>query len=298
MGAVIESIATWRAPAGAAPTSVEMATRAASEALRDAGGAPDSIDLVISTGVFRDRNVYEPAMAPFVQAGIGANPDFQGSARGTFSFDVSNGTCGFLTGLHVAEGLIASGDRRRALVVASDATPPGEQPLDRGIPAIGAAALLSPGDDDEGVRAFETETFPEHRHRHAARGHWIRGRHLLRVEQDEGYVAACAESAERATLGFLERRHLSLNDFDLVVPSVSPAGFAEAFLARPGLEGNRGLRLPPDVEGGHTTGVACAMAVALKSAERHDPLDLLVVAAGAGVTAALLWYRIGGRERS
>jgi 3-oxoacyl-[acyl-carrier-protein] synthase III len=115
------------------------------------------------------------------------------------------------------------------------------------------------------------------------------------VERHESFVGACAEAAERATLGLLERRGVSLGDFDLLVPAPAPEGFADAFLARPGLQGARAARPPAGVSFGHTAAAACAMAEALESSRDRGAASLLVVAAGAGLTVALLWYRARAR---
>ena len=54
--------------------------------------------VLVHTGVYRDENICEPAMAPFIQRRVGANPALPPlGAPGTFSFDLVNGGCGFLS---------------------------------------------------------------------------------------------------------------------------------------------------------------------------------------------------------
>ncbi|MDH3844585.1 MAG: hypothetical protein OES69_11655, partial [Myxococcales bacterium] len=55
------------------------------------------------------------------------------------------------------------------------------------------------------------------------------GRNVLQVDQGEGYAARCAECALTSTGPFLESAGLNVKDIDLVVPSPTPAGFADTF---------------------------------------------------------------------
>ena len=91
---------------------------------RTAGRDADDIDLLVNAGIYRDRNLGEPALAAMIQEDIGANPeDPHAGAHGTFSFDIANGTCGVLTALQIVDGFLRSraidvrprrGQRRRS----------------------------------------------------------------------------------------------------------------------------------------------------------------------------------------
>ena len=84
----------------------------------------DDVDLLVNAGIYRDRNLGEPALAAMIQQDIGANPENpHADTHGTFSFDVSNGTCGVLTALQIVDGFLKSHAIDCALVVASDADP-------------------------------------------------------------------------------------------------------------------------------------------------------------------------------
>ncbi len=105
MGTVIDRIdiaaPRWRDRHSA----LHIAVTAAKTCLQRAGCDPDELDLVVNAGIYRDRNIGEPALAALIQDDIGANPeDPHSGGHGTFSFDIANGTCGVLTG---------AADRRR-----------------------------------------------------------------------------------------------------------------------------------------------------------------------------------------
>ena len=165
MGTIIEASAT--ATAGAhqrslTPGALELADAAARSCLERADRTAEELDLLINAGVFHDRILSEPAFASLIQEDIGANLGHPaGAGRGTFSFDVYNGACGLLTGIHLVDGMLASGTVELGMVVASDMDP--EPGVSEGFsfPGVGGAVLLSADDSRAGFTAFRFATFPE-----------------------------------------------------------------------------------------------------------------------------------------
>ena len=151
MGTVIDRLAVteggWRTPHSA----LQLAVAAAKAASTRPAGA-DDIDLLVNAGIYRDRNLGEPALAALIQEDIGANPeDPHDGAHGTFSFDVANGTCGVLTALQIVDGFLRSHTIDRALVVASDADPGHGMSEHFPFSPAGAAMLCDWTDDDYGL---------------------------------------------------------------------------------------------------------------------------------------------------
>ena len=111
MGTIIEASATASAPDGGSPSgALKLADAAARSCLERAHRTANEVDLLINAGVYQDRNISEPAIASLIQEDIGANPVQQpGAGQGTFSFDVRNGACGLLSGIHLIDGMLASG---------------------------------------------------------------------------------------------------------------------------------------------------------------------------------------------
>ena len=302
MGTIIESVGVAEARRGLRhPSSVELATRAARDAIEAAGCEAGEIGLLINAGVYRDENICEPAIAPFIQRGIGANPALVPGGPTTFSFDVQNGVCGMLTAIQVLDGFLSSGVAKRAMVVASDIDPtPGvSQGID--FAPSGGAILLRSVDGPEGFTAFHSETVGKHSNLFEGHVEWIgEGRsglslhlgrnHAARIRQGENYVAQCADCAARAIGRFLETRGLTLADVDLVVPSISPAGFPEALAegidaqdcTMPAPQGGMGIP--------HSAGPALALASAMAGERYRKARSVLLVAAGAGITVALALY--------
>lgn len=96
-----------------APTdmkSSDMAVKAALEAMESGGIRPAEIDIIIYCGVLRDH--IEPATAHVVQHKIGA--------INAVALDVSNACLGFMSGMHLMDSLIGTGQARRGLVVTGE----------------------------------------------------------------------------------------------------------------------------------------------------------------------------------
>ena len=122
-----QSLIDWvsRRAAGAPATAhCSSRSRRPRHACNGHGRDADDVDLLVNAGIYRDRNLAEPALAALIQEDIGANPeDPHGDRHGTFSFDIANGTCGVLTGLQIVDGFLRSHTIRCALITASDADP-------------------------------------------------------------------------------------------------------------------------------------------------------------------------------
>lgn len=296
--AVIEAVS---ACTGEGLSSRQLAIRAARSALRSAGRRPDQVGMLINTGVYRDEHIIEPAMAPFIQRGIAANSTFPLDADcGTFSFDLSNGGCGFLTAIHVLDGFIRSRRVELALVVTSDADPEPDRSQNYCFEAAGAALLLAPASAEEGFVAFHSCTFGEHERqyrgllRHVADGDEEtqddRLRLRLWIEESESYVESCIESGLATVEEFSTALGVAFEEIDLFLPSLHPRGFAEALSRRLGLaEKTPVLRSPaPRV---HTAATAFGLQTAMADGSWARARNVLFLTVGAGINVSAALYR-------
>jgi 3-oxoacyl-[acyl-carrier-protein] synthase III len=88
----------------------DLATKAAQEALKEAGIKPADLDLIIIATITPD--VQFPATACFVQNNLGA--------KNAICFDISAACAGFIYALGIAKEFIASGTCKNALVVGAE----------------------------------------------------------------------------------------------------------------------------------------------------------------------------------
>jgi len=300
MGTIIEATATADATAhqrSLSPGSLELADLAARSCLERANRTAGELDLLINTGVYHDKILSEPAFASLIQEDIGANLGrAAGAGHGTFSFDVYNGACGLLTGIHLVDGMLASGTVGLGMVVASDMDP--EPGISEGFsfPGVGGAVLLSADSSLAGFTGFKFATFPEFAELFESYVDWQdgagrdparQGRNILTVEISESYATRALECAESTARELVSAQRLELGEVDTLVATASVSGFADGLATRLGIASERVATLPDGLAGAHTA----APAVALESVELATAGATLFVSAGAGITVAAALYR-------
>ena len=152
MGTVIDRVEITQPRWRDRHSALHLAVSAAKDCLNGAGCDPAELDVVVNAGIYRDRNLGEPALAALIQDDIGANPeDPHPGAHGTFSFDIANGACGVLTALQIVDGFLRTHSIQRALVVASDADPGHGMSEHFPFSPAGAALLCGWTDDSYGL---------------------------------------------------------------------------------------------------------------------------------------------------
>lgn len=295
MGTIIEATAT--ATADRPPGALKLADAASRSCLERANRSADEVDLLINAGIYEDKSISEPAIASLIQEDIGANPEqHAGGGQGTFSFDVRNGACGLLTGIHLVDGLLASGTVELGLVVASDTDP--EPGISEGFafPAAGGAALLSADDSRPGFSPFAFETFPEFADLFQSYMEWQedargqetdQGRNILTVEIGESYAARAVDCAESTVRQLSAANGFDLSRLDLLVATASVAEFPDALAKRLGVSADRVASPSDELAGAHTA----APALALESVRLEEGRTALFVSAGAGITVVAALYR-------
>lgn len=298
MGARIEAVATVRSRKGPfARRALKLADAAAKACLERAGCLPADLELLINTGVYRDDNLGEPALASMIQDDILANrrPSSR-TQHGTFSFDVQNGGAGVITALYLLDGFL-QGSIGLGMVVASDADP--GSPVEPRFPfaPVGGALLLTPGPDDGGFVDFEFATFPEHEAMFSAYVNWHKrpvrrgGRNVLVIDEHPGYADRLIDCASLVTRKFLKRRGLTPASVDLLVPSPMPERFPDALADQLDIAAERVARVSDELAGAHTAGPIAAYEAAERAGRLAEAKNVLFVAAGAGISVGAALYR-------
>jgi 3-oxoacyl-[acyl-carrier-protein] synthase-3 len=284
MGTVIDRLEVVHSGWRARHSGLRLAVSAAKKCLHEAGCDPGDLDLLVNAGIYRDRNLGEPALAALIQEDIGANSeDPHAGAHGTFSFDVANGTCGVLTGLQIVDGFLRSRTIDRALVVASDADPGHGMSEHFPFTAAGGAVLCRWSDDEYGlgrvhwVTHRDTGTF-------CATVGLSDHRNVLRFQQSESMDHQFAQAAAEAADGCLRESGLSLADVDVIVAAPARPGYRAELAALLDVPEERVI-VAGD-ERLHTAALVAALGDGLAPGARA-----LIVAAGAGVTAGAVLYR-------
>ncbi len=287
MGTIIDRLGITQGGWRSRHSALQLAVSAANSCLQDARRDADAVDLLVNAGIYRDKNLAEPALAALIQEDIGANPeDPHGDRHGTFSFDISNGTCGILTGLQIVDGFLSSHTIRCALITASDADPGRGMSEHFPFSPVGAALLCRWTDDDYGLGRIRWVNDP-------AGGDDFQatvgsdGRNVLRFEESSNLDERLAATAAQAARECLSDSGLPLSDINVIIAAPARHRYRAA-LARQ-LDVPLERLVVADDEKMHTASLAAAMQQAL------TPLPVgaraMVVAAGAGITAGAALYR-------
>ena len=295
MGTVIEHAAVTRASWRSRHSALRIAVATAKECLDEAGCPANDLDLLVNVGIYRDRNLGEPALAALIQEDVGANPeDPHADAHGTFSFDIANGTCGPLTALRVVDGFLRSGTIQRALVVASDADPGHGIGEHFPFAGVGGALLCSWTGDESGFDSFRWANFPDDGEAFRSTVSYRDGRSRLEIvasdHMDEAYAAAGAKVA----LECLDSASIDRAEVDLVLAAPARPAFRAGLAAHLAVPVER-VAVAGD-ERVHTAALIAAIHGATLDARLRPGSNVLVVAVGAGVTAGAALYRVPGGE--
>jgi 3-oxoacyl-[acyl-carrier-protein] synthase-3 len=303
MAARIETASALTSHGSRKPTARGLADAAVRTCLARSGKKPGDVDMLINTGIYREDNMGEPALAALIQEDIDANrgqPPTGG--RGTFSFDLLNGVCGVISAIQLESGLLRSGVIRLGAIVTSDVAPKLKDPAAALFQSAGGAMLLRWDETEAGFTDFGTETFLEYQDLFVSGLVWEErqrlrglgreaGRHQMVIDAKPGYQDRLVDCAGEAARRFLGRVGMGIGDIDLLVPAPSAPGFVDALRMRLGIPGDRVAYVAEDLEGAYTTGLIAALQAAVKSGRLGEARTTLMLAAGAGITVALAVYR-------
>lgn len=271
--------------------SIFLSAKAAIQCVREAVINPDDIGLLINTGIYRYKNTGEPAIAAVIQKKIGAN------SKTTFSFDLNNGGCGWLTGIQLIDGMLQSGEILYGMVVTGDSEPFRGLSKKFNFEPAAAAIILSKSEGFSGFSLFRTYSFPQFAEELISNTNygqlqWKLGkRNILSVRQKETYTNRCIDCTLESMTEFLSEAGLPLNETDLIITSQSPEGFVSGMKERTGMNdkfieiaktGNREI---------HTAGPVFALKKAWDDHRFIKSKNILFVTVGAGINVAFALYR-------
>ena len=282
--------------------ALHLTDEAARECLRRTHHDASELDLLVNTGIYKDFNTAEPALASLIQEDIGANPGSPPTYghHGTFSFDLLNGGCGVVTAAQLLSGFVGTGRAQLAMIVAGDADP--SMRTSRGFPfdPAGGAMLLGHASGDAGFYAFRSRTFPEYEHLYEATLHWQpsagllrRGRNIVEVHASPQLAEVASKCAAEVVTELLASASLQPSEVDLMITSQYPHGFGTELAYEAGIPVERLPLVDRHLTNVHTAGPIAALEAAIQSGQFATARHTLFVTAGAGLTVAAALYRNG-----
>lgn len=288
MGTLIDRVALAHGGWRNRHSALHLAVKTAKDCLQHAGREPHDVDLLVNAGIYRDRNLGEPALAAMIQEDIGANPENpHAGTHGTFSFDISNGTCGVLTALQIVDGFLKSHAIDCALVVASDADPGRGMSEHFPFSPTGAALLCDWTDDDYGLQAIHWVNLSDEGESFSATVGLADRRNVLRFSASDTIDERFATAAIQAVDECLREAKLKLDDIDAIVAAPAWPGYRATLAVRLSVSEKR--IIVAEDQSAHTA----SLAAAFDRASDRIPSGgrVLLIAAGAGVTAGAALYR-------
>lgn len=279
--------------------ALHLTDEAAIACLERAHHDADELDLLINTGIYKDGNAAEPALASIIQEDIGANAGrIELGHHGTFSFDVVNGGCGVLTAAQLIDGFVGPGSARLGMVVAADADPSPHTTKNFPFSPAGGAMILAHTDEDRGFLRFETRTYPEYAtlfesrlHFDAHAGLLHKGRNVIEIYEAPAFAERATELAAALAKEILDEAGWPPESVDLVIASQYPPGFGKDVALALGIPAERVPEVDPALARAHTAGPIAALEKAFEDRRFVRAKHTLFVTVGAGITVSVALYR-------
>jgi 3-oxoacyl-[acyl-carrier-protein] synthase III len=270
--------------------SLKHAVVAGRRCLRRTRYHPQDVRVLVNAGIHRDRHTCEPAIAAYIQHGLGINVEFQG--RRTLAFDLLNGACGMLNAAQVVAALLQAGEVQVGMVISSEANSDSDPDPAYTWPASGAAAILDVSPRrDVGFGAFAFETHEEHAALCSSVVSLAAAHGRIQVRRAAELEDAWLDHAGAAVDTVLAADGITRSQIDVVVPAQISRPFLARLPERIGLPREKVLDLTAQLPDTHSTSTFLALHELVTSGKATSGTRALLLAFGSGITVAAASYR-------
>lgn len=271
----------------------DLATLAGRRAIAAAGLEPIDIDFIIVATCTPDRQI--PSSAAYVQAKLGA---VQAAAT-----DINSGCTGFVYGLSIAHGLIATGTANRVLLVGSERISAYLNLEERATAVLfgdgAGAVVVEASDDDSGIKSMALGVDGHGAEHLTAVGlgtdfMGLEGRVAVVMDGQKlfrGAVTKMSEGAVSAT----KDAGWELDDVDLVIPHQANARIIDAVRRRVGIDESKVYVNIQKYGNTSAATIPIALAEAVDEGRVPPNAKLIFIAYGAGVTWGSSAFQWGER---
>jgi len=274
MGAIVKTVCTSLPSPGLSYR--DRGSEAVKKCLEKEANKLEALDVLISTGIYTDEHMHEPAFASLIQGRL--SKFYSEKLKGTFSFDLHNGGGGSLMALRICSGFVASGKMQHGVIVAGDAAPVGG-------PA--GALLLGKGSAGEGFFDFGQDSYPRYSGDYESYAAFTGKELRTFIHQDKAYLKHQLLCVKKSIHNFLSERAIGLDEIDLIIPSQHPPGFVAGLAKHYGKE--RLIELE-QTHNSYSAGFILALAEAHTRGVFRTSKQILCVHAGPGITVELALY--------
>lgn len=273
---------------------ISCAQRAARKCLSKMDMNEIFVDMIISTAIFRDQHVVEPALSALIANGL-IRPslffkrNFKNQLKNIISFDLNNGVCGVIQAIQLVDGFIRSGRINSGIILTGDSANntgiTNSYFIKKGVGAL----LLSKSSGNEGFTYFNSKTFHEYRKDSIATSYFSDNGIELTVEEDEEFSVNASECVCRSFEQTLDETQNNPKDIDLIICSQYPNQAIVQLGNKFGIMGktvtyNTGsLRY-------HTAAPLFALSSVYNSSRFKSAKKILFITVGAGITTSVALY--------
>ena len=282
--------------------SVGHAVEAAAKCIKEAGIDKQDIDLLINTGVYKDENIAEPAMASIIQYELGINldPAICKDAKNTFSFDLFNGACGFLYAAKVADSFIQNQERKLIMIVSSEVHPSQKLSPDFPYTHIGSAVLLEgSAQEAKGFKHFFFETSKRSRKSYKGYSNILdevlcgsRGRELIHVDIAPDYAEKLEKHTVRTIKEHIRSGEINPSEIKVIITSQTTPDFGDKISKSIGLNGISSISTYEKFGNAGSSDIIIGYCMANKKGLLKKGEKILFVGSGSGLTATLAIYEV------
>ncbi len=271
---------------------------ASAQCLIAAGINKTDIDVIINVGVYRDKNMLEPAMAAFIQKGVGIKGDYiKGQEyNAVFSLDMLNSACGVINAIQAADSILRTKKFKYALIASSDAHPSTEAVEGFPFSCIGAALLLEYVEDES--RGFKNYSFGNSKTSDTS----VRGfldfstvegsaTNRLTIAIPYNYQPSLFKFTCDSLEDYLVSEKIDRSSIKMVTPQIND-GFAKRLAAKVGVNENSVLDLYKEYGDAHSSSVSMGYHLGVEKGMFKKNDQVMFVAAGTGLSFACVTYTV------
>ncbi len=269
--------------------SLSHAVHAGSRCLINSNYNPMDVQVLINSGIYRDEHYVEPAFSTFIQKKLGINTEFQG--RRTLSFDLQNGGCGMLSGIHVLINLILSGRIYSGMVISSEANADKNPDPNYLYKNSGAAVMLDLSPNSQiGFGNFVFKSFEKHMNLYSSFVSLAQkyGRLVIKKKKElEDVYLACVQSVIKE---LLDTENLSADDISFVIPSQISEYFLNKLPEKVSFSAEKIINLIHKYTDTLTTSVFLSLKHLLDNKVIKPGQKVILLTVGSGITVGAAIY--------
>ena len=295
MGVRIESTGIFENEDGSVNSTLDLIRIASQKCLKKSRYEKNEVGLLLQVSTYKDYNLGEPAFATFVQNDLGINHD-KDNCLGprTLSFDLLNGSLGFLSACQTAGAMFIAGQTSTCMVVSGNVMvlrlnkksshPPG-------FCNMGTAMLLDKvKDEDAGFGSFFFKNFPGYREAYDSHLIFEEGNFSLVFQRapdiEKIYISAISRSVDE----FLEQEKTDINSFDLILPPQISSGFISEIASLLQVDINRCIDVTREDGDLFTASLPTAMNHLLENGLAKPGQKALIINVGSGIQVGCAAY--------